>query len=214
MLPPYLKEPPTKIITVELNYTDHADALHIAYPQKPLLLYKPVETIIGNDDSIVIPRNCFSVDYQAALAVIIHSKLYKKPIEEVMKHIEGYTCANDITLREVPAIRHQFSMIQSYPTLTPLGPQVVKEIDPNAVAIYCYVNGERRQKSTTKNFIFSVEKLLYFISQETVLYPGDIIITGTPYGIGPLIEGDTVEVQIEGIGTLRNAVVKQEHQHR
>lgn len=207
-VPSFLKEHPTKIVDVELNYRDHAEKIGMKLPAKPLFCYKPIDTIIGPDDEIVIPRNCFSVDYQATLAIIIKSKMHGILQEEVMKHVEGYTCANDLTAREEPAIRGQYYLMKSYPTLTPLGPAVVKNSNPNALTIECYVNGKRCQKSNTNQFLFSVEELLAAINKDTVLYPGDIVLTGTPYGIGPVFDGDVVEVVIESIGRLRNHVVK------
>lgn len=217
-LPSFLTKTPTKIICVELNYKSHADKLRIAYPKKPIWFIKPVETLCSHDEPIIIPRNCFSVDHQATLAVIIKNKIHKTPKTEILNHIEGYTCANDVTIREQQAVRAQIYRMKSYPTFTPLGPELVKQgnthdasknaFNPDNAEVRCYVNSQLRQKCSTSDFIYPIEELLYLLGQELEIEKGDIILTGTPYGIGILVDGDVVEVEIEGIGRLKNHVIQ------
>lgn len=202
LIPSFLKQTPTKIICVGLNYKDHAKELNMPLPEEPILFMKPISSLIGPEDSIIYPKMSKRVDYEAELAIII------KNIEEneVMDYIEGFTCLNDVTARDLQKKDGQWTRAKSFDTFCPIGPKVVKGINPNNVKIQSFLNGELKQDSNTSNFIFKVEELVSFISKIMTLTPRDIIATGTPSGIGPMKKDDIIEIKIEGIGTLRNYV--------
>ncbi len=208
MLPKFLKNKPTKIVAVGLNYRNHAKELGMNTPHHPLLFIKPTTTIISDEETILLPEQSKRVDYEAELALVI--KKTAKDIEEkdALKYVEGFTCLNDVTARDLQKLDTQWTRAKSFDTFCPIGPILVKpdEIDPNNVNIKLYLNGELRQDSSTKEFIFKVEYLISFISKIMTLNPGDIITTGTPPGIGPMKSGDIVEVNIGGVGTLKNYV--------
>jgi len=146
------------------------------------------------------------VDYEAELAVVIKDTCKDIEPDEVMEHVEGFTCLNDVTARDLQRKDVQWTRAKSFDTFCPVGPQIVRDIEPNNVKIQSYLNGELRQDSNTSNFIFNIEELVSFASKVMTLQKGDIIATGTPSGIGAMQRGDTVEIKIEGIGTLRNYV--------
>lgn len=202
----FLKQKPTKIVCVGLNYHCHAKELGMNTPHHPIIFLKPLTTLIGPGENIVYPKVSKRVDYEAELAVIIKNKTRNIKEKEVMKNIQGFTCLNDVTARDLQKIDGQWTRAKSFDTFCPVGPTIVKDIEPNNAKIQSFLNGEIKQDSNTKNFIFKVEELVSFISKVMTLMPGDIIATGTPKGIGPMKKGDTIEVKIEGIGTLRNYV--------
>ncbi len=203
LLPPVK---PTKIVAVGLNYKDHADELKIDPPQEPLLFLKPPSAIIGHYGCIVYPSISNRVDYEGELAVII-GKIAKCVAEERWtEFIFGYTCFNDVTARDLQSKDGQWTRAKGFDTFAPLGPWIETQLDPTSLILETYLNGECRQRSNTANMIFPLSRLVSFISQIMTLYPGDVIATGTPAGIGPLHVGDTVEVRIEGIGGLVNIV--------
>ena len=146
------------------------------------------------------------VDYEAELAIIISKKCRNIPESKAMDYVEGFTCLNDVTARDLQKLDNQWTRAKSFDTFCPIGPKIVKDINPNNVKIQSLLNGEIKQDSNTSNFIFKVEELVSFISKVMTLNPGDIIATGTPKGIGPMKKGDKIEVKIEGIGTLRNYI--------
>ncbi len=201
----FLKRSPTKVVLVGLNYRDHAKELKMRLPE-PILFLKPPTAVIGPEENIVYPAQATRVDYEAELAVVIKTKCKDLGQDEVMEHVEGFTCLNDVTARDLQSKDVQWTRAKSFDTFCPVGPQIVKDIEPNNVKIQSYLNGELRQDSNTSNFIFSVEELVSFASKVMTLLPGDIIATGTPSGIGAMKRGDTIEIKIEGIGTLRNYV--------
>lgn len=202
----FLKHQPTKIVLVGLNYKDHAQELHMPLPQEPILFLKPPTTLIGPEERIVYPSQSTRVDYEAELAVIIKDTCKDLEPEEVMEHVEGFTCLNDVTARDIQKKDVQWTRAKSFDTFCPVGPKIVNGIDPNNLTIQSFLNGELKQDSHTSNFIFPVEMLVSFISHVMTLMPGDIIATGTPSGVGAMQRGDTIEIKIEGIGTLRNYV--------
>lgn len=207
-IPAFLKNPPTKVIAVGLNYHSHAKELGMECPRHPIIFLKPVSAIISNEETIIIPEMSKRVDYEAELALVIKKKCKNIEEKDAMKYVEGFTCLNDVTARDLQELDTQWTRAKSFDTFCPIGPILVKpdEIDPNNVRIQLYLNGELKQDSSTKEFIFKVEHLISFISKVMTLNPGDIITTGTPPGVSPMKSGDVVEVKIEGIGTLRNYV--------
>ena len=203
----FLTHSPTKIVLVGLNYRDHAKELGMPLPAEPILFMKPVTALIGPEESIIYPSQAARVDYEAELAVIIKDVCKDIEPEEVIEHVEGFTCLNDVTARDIQKRDVQWTRAKSFDTFCPIGPEIVTDVEPNNLRIQSFLNGELRQDSNTANFIFKVEELVSFISKVMTLMPGDIIATGTPGGIGAMNKGDTVEIKIEGIGTLRNYVV-------
>jgi 2-keto-4-pentenoate hydratase/2-oxohepta-3-ene-1,7-dioic acid hydratase in catechol pathway len=202
----FLKRQPTKVVLVGLNYKDHARELKMPLPDEPILFLKPPTALIGPEDYIVYPEQSRRVDYEAELAVVMKDECKEIEPGEVMDFIEGFTCLNDVTARDLQSKDVQWTRAKSFDTFCPVGPRIVTDIDPDNVKIRSYLNGELRQDSSTSNFIFNVEELVSFISKVMTLQPGDIIATGTPSGIGAMQRGDTVEIKIGGIGTLRNYV--------
>ena len=204
----FLRRKPTKIICVGLNYHSHAKELGMNTPHHPIIFIKPDTSLIGHKGTIIIPKMSKRVDYEAELALVIKKKGKNIKEKDALKYVEGFTCLNDVTARDLQKIDGQWTRAKSFDTFCPVGPRLVKpgKIDPNNVKIQLYLNGKLKQDSSTLEFIFKVEHVIAFISQIMTLNPGDIITTGTPPGIGPMKSGDKVEVKIEGIGTLLNYV--------
>ncbi|WP_334110991.1 fumarylacetoacetate hydrolase family protein [Thermodesulfitimonas autotrophica] len=198
---------PSKIVCVGLNYRDHARELGYPFPEEPVLFLKPPTAVIGPEEAIRYPAVARQVDYEAELAVVIGKIARHVRPEEAAAYILGYTCANDVTARDLQKKDGQWTRAKSFDTFCPLGPFIVTAFDPSDATISLYLNGERRQHSSTKELIFDVAYLVSFISAVMTLYPEDVILTGTPSGVGPLKPGDSVVVEIEGIGKLRNHVV-------
>jgi 2-keto-4-pentenoate hydratase/2-oxohepta-3-ene-1,7-dioic acid hydratase in catechol pathway len=197
---------PTKIIAVGLNYLDHAKELKMDIPDHPLIFMKPSTSVIGSGDTIILPPQTKELNYEGELAVVIKDTTRNVSKDEAPRFIAGYTCANDVTARDLQRIDGQWTRAKSFDTFCPLGPRIVSDIDPKHLSIITRVNGVVKQKSNTINMIFSVFELVSFISEIMTLLPGDVIITGTPPGVGALEAGDVVEVEIEGIGVLKNTV--------
>ncbi|HOF00597.1 MAG TPA: fumarylacetoacetate hydrolase family protein [Spirochaetota bacterium] len=199
---------PTKIVCVGLNYREHAKELGFAIPTSPILFMKPLSSIIYNNQPIVIPSISNQVDYEAELAIIIGKKCKNISKDASFDYIKGYSCLNDVTARDLQQIDGQWTRAKSFDTFCPIGPDIVQVKDPNNLEIQCRLNGKTVQRSNTNDFIFNVQYLVSFISQVMTLEGGDIIATGTPFGVGRMKEGDIVEVEIEQIGILKNNVVK------
>lgn len=198
---------PSKIIGVGLNYRDHAEELKMSLPQEPILFLKPPTTVIGHEEVILLPPESAEVHYEGELAIVIGKELYRPTkYKEVEEAILGYTCFNDVTARDLQRKDGQWTRSKSFNTFAPVGPFIVKDIDPDNLSLKTRINGKVVQNSNTSELIFKPIELVYFISQVMTLLPGDIIATGTPPGVGPLKSGDVVEVEIENIGTLRNYV--------
>ena len=202
----FLKQKPTKIVCVGLNYHCHAKELGMNTPHHPILFIKPLTTLIGPKDNIIYPKMSKRVDYEAELAIIIKDKTKNISKKEAMRHIEGFTCLNDVTARDLQKLDGQWTRAKGFDTFCPVGPKIVKIDKPNNLKVQAILNGKIVQHSNTKNFIFKVEELVSFISKIMTLNPGDIIATGTPKGIGPMKKRDKIEVKIEGIGTLTNYI--------
>ena len=200
---------PTKILAVGLNYRAHAAESGHDVPSEPLFFSKPPSSVIGPLEPIVYPILSQQVDYESELAVVIGQRVRNVPPERAHDFILGYTCGNDVTARDLQRRDGQWTRAKGFDTFCPLGPHIVTDLDPGNLAIRTRVNGAIRQSSSTADMVFSVTELISTISQVMTLEPGDVILTGTPSGVGPLQPGDVVEVEIEGIGTLRNPVVSQ-----
>jgi 2-keto-4-pentenoate hydratase/2-oxohepta-3-ene-1,7-dioic acid hydratase in catechol pathway len=198
---------PTKILAVGLNYRTHAAEAGMDMPPEPLIFSKPPSSVIGPLEPIVYPTLSQQVDYEGELAVIIGRRARNVLPEKAHDFILGYTCGNDVTARDLQQRDDQWTRAKGFDTFCPLGPRIVTSLNPAHLAIRTRVNGEIRQCASTADMVFSVAELIAYISQVMTLEPGDVILTGTPSGVGPLQPGDVVEVEIEGIGTLRNPVV-------
>ena len=197
---------PTKIVCVGLNYAEHARELKMQIPEEPIIFLKPPSAILGPAGQIVYPPSSQQVDYEGELGVVIGKRCKDVPANEAEKYILGYTCFNDVTARDLQRKDGQWTRAKSFDTFASFGPWIAK-IDPAHVDIQTRVNGMIMQKSNTFDLIFEVPELLEFISGVMTLEPGDVIATGTPPGVGQLQKGDVVEVEIEGIGVLKNSVV-------
>lgn len=203
---------PGKIICVGLNYADHAREFNLTPPEEPVLFLKPPTTVIGTDDDIVYPKMSRRVDFEAELGVIIKEVTRAVSVNEASQKIFGFTCANDVTARDLQKKDGQWTRAKSFDTFCPLGPFIVTDVDPQSLAISLTLNGQRKQFSNTSQMIFSVNQLVSFVSHIMTLLPGDVLLTGTPSGVGPVQPGDEVVVEIEGIGTLKNRVVMGKNQ--
>ena len=199
---------PSKIVGIGPNYRDHATELGLAIPDEPVMLFKPTTTLVGPDDPIVYPSISVRVEHEAELAVVVKRRCRDVPAARAREYILGYTALNDVTARDLQEKDGQGTRAKAFDTFCPIGPCVATDIDPSALAIEAYVNGEVRQSSSTKEMVFPIEDLVARVSQVMTLLPGDVITTGTPAGVGPLRPGDRVEVRIESIGILKNPVVK------
>src|SRR5262249_33477587 len=199
---------PTKIVALALNYREHAEEMHLSVPAEPLLFLKPLSSLCGPDDPIVYPAQSSRVDYEGELAIVIRKRCRHVPPERAREYVLGYTCLNDVTARDIQKRDGMPTLAKAFDTFCPVGPCIATDIDPNAVEIETWVNGERRQAGSTKAFIFSAEDLIARVSAVMTLLPGDVIATGTPAGVGPLEPGDRVEVRIDGVGGLKNPVIK------
>ncbi len=198
---------PSKIVCVGRNYADHAAELGNAVPSEPLLFLKAPSSIIAHGEAIELPSASARVEHEGELAVVIGRRARRlTSAENPFDYVLGYTCLNDVTARDLQKRDVQFTRGKSFDTFCPVGPFIETEIATDALTIETRVNGETRQHANTRDMIFPVEDLIRYISQHMTLEVGDVIATGTPAGVGKLSAGDTVEVEIEGIGTLCNKV--------
>jgi 2-keto-4-pentenoate hydratase/2-oxohepta-3-ene-1,7-dioic acid hydratase in catechol pathway len=203
LLPPVI---PGKIICVGRNYVAHAKEHNTEVPEVPLLFLKPPSSIIGPEDKIFLPPQSQQVEHEAELVVVIGKRGRWIAPDEAMNYILGYTIGNDVTARDLQRRDGQWTRGKGFDTFCPIGPWIETDFDPADGVIACYVNGEMRQMASTRDMVFSVRQLIAFASSIMTLEPGDILMTGTPSGVAPLLAGDVVEVTIEGLGTLRNPV--------
>lgn len=195
---------PGKIVAVGRNYADHAKELGNAPPAEPLLFLKPPSTVIGPDQPIVIPSASSRVDFEGELAIVIGKQARRVAARAWRDFVLGFTCANDVTARDLQKKDVQFTRGKSFDTFCPLGPCIVTDLDPSDLALKTRLNGQARQDARTSQMIFDPAVLMEFITAIMTLFPGDLILTGTPAGVAPMSAGDTVEIEIEGIGILRN----------
>ncbi|HKZ21470.1 MAG TPA: fumarylacetoacetate hydrolase family protein [Acidimicrobiia bacterium] len=198
---------PSKVVCVGRNYVDHAAELGNDVPEEPVIFLKPATAVVGPDARIVYPQQTSNLHHEAELAVVIGRVAKNVKAEDVGHYVFGYTAANDITARDLQAKDGQWSRAKGFDTFCPLGPVIETELDPlERLAIICRVNGEVRQAGFTADMVFGVAEILEFITAVMTLLPGDVVLTGTPSGVGPMLPGDLVEVEIDGIGVLSNRI--------
>lgn len=199
---------PTKVMCIGKNYQDHADEMGGDLPDEPLVFMKPATSVVGPNANVVHPRISGEVHHEAELAVVISRPARHIKAEDASLYIFGYTAANDVTARDLQARDGQWTRAKGFDTFCPLGPAIETELDPlERLAVICRVNGEVRQAGFTSDMVFGVAEIIAFISAFTTLLPGDVILTGTPSGVGKVEPGDLMEVEIDGIGNLTNRVV-------
>jgi 2-keto-4-pentenoate hydratase/2-oxohepta-3-ene-1,7-dioic acid hydratase in catechol pathway len=199
---------PTKIIAIGKNYADHAAEMGSDVPTTPVLFMKPPTAVIGPLSPIRRPPESSNVHYEGELAVVMGKVTRKVSPDDVLSHVLGYTAANDVTARDLQRSDGQWTRAKGFDTFLPLGPAIDTEFDPaEPHSITTSVNGVIKQDGITSDLVFGVADLVSFISRVMTLLPGDVILTGTPSGVGPIVQGDRVEVEIEGIGVLMNPVV-------
>lgn len=197
---------PSKIAALGVNYRLHGKELKMKVPQEPLLFLKPSTAVIGPEDRIIYPDMSRHVDYEGELGVVIGKRARNISREDTPQYILGYTCCNDVTARDLQTRDEQWTRAKGFDTFAPIGPWIETDLDPGNVTIEALVNGTVKQQGNTRDLIFDVFDLVSFISRVMTLLPGDVIATGTPPGVGPIQKGDSIEIRIEHIGTLRNYV--------
>ena len=203
LLPPVV---PGKAVCVGVNYRAHASEFGHEVPKAPILFIKPSTALIGPGDAIVRPSISKRVDFEAELTVVIGARARFVPASKFKEYVLGYTCGNDVTARDLQPKDGQWTVAKGFDTFMPLGPWIATDLDPADLRLRAILNGETKQDSRTSNLIFSVPQLIEYISSVMTLEPGDVIMTGTPSGVAPLAKGDSIVVEIEGIGALRNIV--------
>ncbi|MDD3920201.1 MAG: fumarylacetoacetate hydrolase family protein [Eubacteriales bacterium] len=197
---------PSKIVCIGKNYYAHAMEMQEGVPDRPLLFIKPSTAVIGMLDDIIYPPDSNRVDYEAELAVVIGSRCRNVPMGGFRDVVLGYTCLNDVTARDIQKSDVQWTRGKSYDTFCPIGPWIETELDPFNVKVESRLNGELKQSASTATLMHNVDELVYYISRVMTLLPGDIISTGTPAGISGMQPGDVIDIEVEGIGLLRNYV--------
>jgi 2-keto-4-pentenoate hydratase/2-oxohepta-3-ene-1,7-dioic acid hydratase in catechol pathway len=197
---------PSKVVAIGLNYKSHAEETNKPLPPEPMMFIKPTTAVIGPGETIKLPPQSKRVDYEAELAIVIGKAAKDVPESRAADVILGYTCGNDVTARDLQAKDVQFTRAKGFDTFCPLGPHIDTEVDGTSLDIELRLNSEVKQKSNTSDLVFPPAALVAFVSSVMTLLPGDVIMTGTPAGISPMSHGDTVEVEIAHIGTLRNFV--------
>ncbi len=200
--------PRSKVVGIGRNYAAHAAELGHEIPSEPLMFLKPNTSVIGPDEKIFYPRQTEELHYEGELAVVIGRICRDVPAEKAADVIHGYTVANDVTARDLQRKDGQFTRAKGFDSFCPLGPWVETELDTSDLQVQTYLNGDLKQDGSTKDMIFDVPALVAYVSSVMTLLPGDVILTGTPEGVGPMAVGDEVEVSIAGIGTLTNKVAQ------
>jgi 2-keto-4-pentenoate hydratase/2-oxohepta-3-ene-1,7-dioic acid hydratase in catechol pathway len=198
---------PSKIVGVGLNYHDHAAEMKLSTPEEPIIFLKSPTAVLPHRGRILYPTSCRRLDYEAELGIVIKRTARAVPIEKAHRYVLGYVCVNDVTARDLQRKDGQWTRSKSFDTFAPFGPWIETDLDLSDAPIRAFLNGVVRQESNVNNLIFEVPYLIHFISTVMTLYPGDVITTGTPAGVGPMRPGDTIEIEVEGIGRLSNTVV-------
>ena len=193
---------PSKIVAIGVNYKDHAAEMGRELPKTPMFFYKPSTAVVGPGDAIVRPPGCERLDYEGEMALVIGAVASKVPAAAAFEVLLGYTCAVDATARDFQSADLQWGRAKGFDTSAPIGPWIETDLDPSDLQIVTRINGEVRQDSRTSQLVFGVAELVQFVSSYVTLLPGDVIMTGTPAGVGPMSDGDRVQVEIEGVGTL------------
>lgn len=197
---------PGKLVCVGLNYKLHAEESGVPVPEEPMLFMCSPDAIIASSDSIALDNAKDRIDFEAEIAIVVGRRCKDVAQEQAKDYIFGYTCANDVSNRDLQRKDGQFTRAKSFDTYKPMGPWIETELDPDNVAIQLWQNGELRQSSNTNDMIFPIKRIFEFVSGIMTLNPGDVIITGTPSGVGPMKSGDVIDIQIDGIGKLTNTV--------
>jgi len=197
---------PTKIVAIGLNYKDHAAEQGKPLPWEPMLFLKPSTAVVGPGEPIQLPPGVGRVDHEAEMGIVIGRRATRVSAADASGYILGVTCSNDVTARDMQNRGYQYSHVKGFDTFAALGPSIAVGLDPADLAVELRVNGTKRQGSRTSQLVFSAAELIEYISAIMTLLPGDVISTGTPSGIGPLVDGDTVTVTVEGVGDLTNPV--------
>lgn len=198
---------PSKIVCIGKNYLDHAKEMGSELPPDPLIFLKPPSALVGAGDPIVLPKLSTHVEHEAEIGVVIKTRLRRVSEEDAMRGIEGFVCLNDVTARDWQKKESQWARAKGFDTFCPVGPKVVGGLDWKSLEVFGRVNGQVRQHGKASTMHFGIPFLLAHISHVMTLEPGDIVATGTPAGVGRLNPGDVVEVEIPGVGVLRNPVV-------
>jgi 2-keto-4-pentenoate hydratase/2-oxohepta-3-ene-1,7-dioic acid hydratase in catechol pathway len=199
---------PSKVVAVGRNYRDHAAELGNDLPAEPMFFYKPSTSVVGPGDAIRLPTDVSSrVSYEAELAAVIGVLMQRVTPDVALAGVLGYTIANDVTLRDVQKRELQWARAKGFDSSCPLGPAIVTDVDPSDLSIRCWVDGELKQDGTTADMVFDVGTLIADISQTVTLLPGDVVLTGTPAGVGEIVPGQRVRIEIAGLGVLENPVV-------
>jgi 2-keto-4-pentenoate hydratase/2-oxohepta-3-ene-1,7-dioic acid hydratase in catechol pathway len=198
---------PTKVVCIGRNYRAHAKELGNEVPKVPLIFMKPSTSVVGPQEAIRYPEQSKEVHHEAELGVVVGRTLTRATAAEARLAVFGYTCLNDVTARDLQREEKQFTRAKGFDTFCPAGPVVVTDLDPLEASVVCRVNGAEKQRGTTRDMVHDPFALLSFISNVMTLLPGDLVATGTPEGVGAMQRGDWVEVEISGIGVLRNPVV-------
>ena len=199
-------ERPSKIICVGRNYADHAKELGNEVPKAPLLFLKAPSALIGNDEAIVLPPESAQVEYEAEIGVVLARQIHHAGPDEAEAAIRGFICVNDVTARDLQRSDGQWTRAKGFDTFCPVGPRIAEGLGWQNLEVVGRVNGKERQRATAAEMVFPIPVLLSYISGVMTLLPGDLIATGTPAGVGPLAPGDIVEVEVSGVGVLRNPV--------
>lgn len=197
---------PSKVVCIGLNYAKHIAEFGGDKPEDPIIFIKPSTSVVGPEDEIILPSISQQVDHEAELAVIIGKMAKDVREDQAYDYIFGYTCGNDVTARDLQHKDGQWTRGKGFDTFCPLGPWIVTDLDSSHLDVRAILNGEVKQSSNTNYFLNPIPKLVSFISQVMTLLPGDVIMTGTPEGVGPMKPGDEIVVQVEGIGELRNRI--------
>jgi 2-keto-4-pentenoate hydratase/2-oxohepta-3-ene-1,7-dioic acid hydratase in catechol pathway len=198
---------PGKVLCIGRNYAAHAAEMGNPMPKEPMLFLKPSSSIVGPEETIVLPTYSNRIEHEGELAVVIGKKCaHLSDDAEPLDYVFGYTCLNDVTARDLQKADIQFTRAKGFDTFCPVGPCIETQLDPANVLVECRVNGELRQSGNTSLMAYPIAFLVRWISRMMTLYPGDLIATGTPAGVGPLVSGDVVEVSAAGVGILRNPV--------
>jgi 2-keto-4-pentenoate hydratase/2-oxohepta-3-ene-1,7-dioic acid hydratase in catechol pathway len=199
--------PRSKVVGVGRNYAAHAQELGNDVPEQPLIFLKPNTSVIGPRDGIVYPEQTSDLHFEGELAIVIGRICRDLPRERANEVIFGYTVANDVTARDLQKTDGQWARAKGYDTFCPLGPWISTELDASDLRVSTELNGEPKQDGRTSQFIFDIPEMLAYITSFTTLLPGDVVLTGTPAGVGPMLPGDEVSISVEGIGTLTNKVI-------
>jgi 2-keto-4-pentenoate hydratase/2-oxohepta-3-ene-1,7-dioic acid hydratase in catechol pathway len=197
---------PTKFVCVGLNYRDHAAEMKKALPPEPMIFFKPSTAVLDPGAPILLPPGVGRVDHEAELAVVIGRRAHRVPRERAWDYVFGITAVNDVTARDIQSKEVQYTRAKSFDTFGPIGPCIARGVNDSVRAVEGWVNGTCRQRSTTDQLIFAVDLLIEYVTFVMTLEPGDVISTGTPSGVGPLVAGDVVTVKVEGVGELTSPV--------